>query len=76
MSAATNQYEPSPTPVSAFPAIKTPPPMIPERQAGAFLVGDSLPEEIEALSLENAEGLLALCARMARMRRRIAALSE
>ncbi len=76
MSAAINHYEPSPTPSRAFPALKTPPPMIPERMAGGFIGGDSLPEEVEAISLENGEDLLALCAQMGRLRRRLAALSE
>ncbi len=69
-------YDPSRTPDRPFPAVKTPPPMVPERQAGGVVVGETLMEEVERLSLKNCEESLAMCARMARLRRRLAVLSE
>lgn len=66
-----NSYEMSPTPISAFPAIKTPLPLYPDRPAGALVMADSLPEQIESLSLENGEALLALSARLGRLESRL-----
>ncbi len=69
-------YQQSPTPSHAFPALKTPPPELPvERQAGAYVVRESIAERLAALSLESGEEMLALSARLTRMRRRFAAIS-
>jgi hypothetical protein len=68
-----HSYEMTPTPTRAFPAVKTPLPIDPERPAGALVMAESLPEQVEAMSLENGEALLALSARLGRLERRLGA---